>query len=38
MDGHSFVFAALDGQTIGCFASRFRREFPGEIYRRKDRK
>jgi hypothetical protein len=38
MDSHSFVFASLDGQTIGFFAIRFRREFPGNIYRRGGRK
>jgi len=34
MDGHSFVFASLDGQAIGCFAIRFPSEFPGKIYGR----
>jgi hypothetical protein len=31
MESHSFVFASLDGQTIGFFAIRFWREFPGRI-------
>jgi len=34
MESHSFVFASLDGQTIGFFAIHFRREFSGKIYGR----